>query len=135
MKAELLRFAKFVLVGGLNTTLTFGIYEILLLYLTYLPAYTLAFASGIAISYLLSGSLVFRSELSVRRGVVYALFYLGVYLLNAVLIAFCVRSLGIAPAWAPLLVLVITVPVNFIGARRIHRSLHIPCKTEGLHRP
>ena len=121
LRAEIGRLAGFVAVGVFNTAVTFGLYQLFLLMLRYEIAFTLSFLSGIAISYVLNGRFVFDSRLNLRRGLTYAGYYLMIYLLNLGLVRLAVENGGISPVWAPLLVLCVTLPVNFLGAKLILR--------------
>jgi putative flippase GtrA len=121
LRAELARLAGFVAVGVFNTAVTFGLYQLFLLFVRYEIAFTLSFASGIGISYVLNGRLVFDSRLSLRRGLTYAGYYLLIYLVNLGLVRLAVEVGDISPVWAPLLVLCVTIPMNFIGAKLILR--------------
>lgn len=60
------RFFRFIVSGGLNTAITYGIYLALLQLMPYQFSYTIAYVSGITISYVLSRSYVFRSHYSLR---------------------------------------------------------------------
>ena len=53
MRQTLRELARFLAAGAVNTALTYAIYLLLLAIAPYLVAYTVAYVSGIAISYLL----------------------------------------------------------------------------------
>jgi putative flippase GtrA len=121
LRAEAARLAGFLAVGAFNTAATFGIYQLFLLVFRYEIAFTISFVSGIAISYYLNGRFVFGGRLNLKRLLVYAAYCLASYLLNLGLIRFVVEIWGISPVWAPLLVLCVTTPLNFLAAKLILR--------------
>jgi putative flippase GtrA len=121
LRGEIVRLAGFVAVGVFNTAVTFGLYQLFLLAWRYEIAFTLSFLSGIAISYYLNSRHVFAARLSLRRCLAYAGYYLMIYLINLGLVRLAVEQGGISPVWAPLLVLCVTIPINFLGAKLILR--------------
>ena len=60
------QFGRFVAAGLLNTALTYVIYLSGLWFLSYTWAYTLSYAAGIVMSFILNGKWVFRSKLRFR---------------------------------------------------------------------
>jgi len=113
---ELLRFA---VVGVVNTGLTYLAFVVLAGPLGPARAYVLVYMAGIAFSATVTGAFVFGAGRNRTRSVVYAGWYAGVLVLGLVVLAL-VHRLGVRePAVSGLLVLAVTTPVNFIGARTI----------------
>jgi putative flippase GtrA len=115
-------FGKFIVAGVINTGTTYVAYLLLLRVLPYWGAYTLSYALGIALGYWLNATQVFGQGTSVRSATLYPLAYVGNYLLGLALLALAVRWLSVPEAIAPLLVLLVTVPVGYMLARLIFRS-------------
>ncbi|OQA34067.1 MAG: GtrA-like protein [Betaproteobacteria bacterium ADurb.Bin341] len=110
-------FLRFLLVGGLQTALSYGIFLLLHLFLPYAIAYSIAYGCGIIISYFLNVLFVFREKVSLASFLRFPLVYLVQYLLGLALLWLFIDRLGLAPALAMLSVIAITVPVTFLASR------------------
>jgi len=108
---------KFVIGGGINTAFTFALYYGLQIVLPYQVAYALAFATGIVFSYWFNATIVFRTPVSWKGFFAFPLVYLAQYLLSAVLLSVFVERLDIPQGVAPLVVIVVTIPVTFVLTR------------------
>lgn len=110
---------RFVLVGGLNTLVTGAALSLLAHVLPRTLAYTIVFAAGLALSTWLAGAFVFRVKMARWQTVAYVGMYIAVYLIGLAVVALSER-VGLDPSWTGLVVLV-TAPLTFIGARLILR--------------
>ncbi len=108
---------KFVIGGGINTAFTFGLYFGLQVIMPYQVAYALAFATGIVFSYWFNATIVFKTPISWKGFCAFPLVYLVQYLLSAVLLSVFVERLSIPQSVAPLVVIVVTIPVTFVLTR------------------
>lgn len=108
---------KFVIGGGINTAFTYCLYFGLQVLLPYQVAYAVAFASGIVFSYWFNAMIVFKTPVSWKGFFSFPLVYLVQYLLSAVLLSVFVEWLGIPKSVAPLVVIVLTVPITFVLTR------------------
>jgi len=116
MNKEILRF----LVSGLiNTGATYLLYIMLLLLVDYTLAYTFAYVIGIALSYVLYSTFVFKQKMSLKTLIRYPLVYGLQYLLNLILLYLLVEVLDIHASWAMIGSLCITVPVTYITTKII----------------
>ena len=92
-------FVKFLLVGGFNTMLNYGIYALLIyLGLGYTLATTAAFIAGLAINFKTQGRFVFNSK-SNRPFLLYVVSWLGIYVTNLWLLGLLIAN-GIDSYWA-----------------------------------
>ena len=112
-------FSRFIFWGGVNTLFGYLVYAFLLLFLQYLVAYTITYALGIFISYYLNSRFVFRREVELRKAMQYPLVYLVQYLLGTAALYLLVQVLGVNKLLAPLLVILLTIPVTYLMGRRI----------------
>ena len=112
-----LPFARFLLSGGLNTLVTYGIYLALLRFMSYRISYSLAFMIGIAIAYLLSRYFVFVMPSAGKRGILFPAIYLLQYLVGLLVVFLWVDILQLHVALAPLASLIITIPITFVLTR------------------
>jgi putative flippase GtrA len=119
MKFINLEFNRFILIGGINTVLTYFIYVFFLFFVAYSAAYTLSYFSGIFISYYLNSRFVFKEKLSLKKAFQYPVVYFVQYLLGLLLLHFLVRFLNISELIAPLFIVIITIPVTYLLSRFI----------------
>jgi putative flippase GtrA len=115
-------FFLFVLIGGINTGITYGIYLLLVSVMRYPFAYTGSYVAGIFLSYYLNVRFVFREQLSLSKALKYPSVYLVQYLLGLVLLYLLIEILHLNKNLAPLAIVVVTVPVTFAMSRYIIRG-------------
>lgn len=107
-------FLRFLLAGALNTALTYAIYLLATLVVGYQVAYAIAFLAGIVISYWLGLRYVFRQAGSLKKVTRYPLVYLVQYAAGAIMLELLVRHVGVSVQLAPLVIVVLTLPLTFI---------------------
>jgi putative flippase GtrA len=115
-------FYRFVFWGGVNTLVGYLVYVFLLLFLPYLISYSVAFMFSIFVSYVLNSKFVFNQELELRKAIKYPVVYVNQYVIGAVSLYLLVHFLEISKLVAPLLVVVLTIPVTYFLSRRILRG-------------
>ena len=108
---------RFLLAGALNTGVTYLIYLLALQVLPYRAAYTLAYALGIVLGYALTTWFVFRAPWSWKRMLAYPMVYLLQYGLGVLFLTVLVERQWVGKELAPLIVVVVTLPVTFIASR------------------
>jgi putative flippase GtrA len=117
-----MRFRRFLVSGVFNTLATYLLYLLLLRFFPYTWAYTVTYAAGIALGYLLSAKWVFKKNLSVRTAAAYPVAYLINYAIGLGILRICVHVLHVPAQIAPLIVVCVTVPAMFILTRAIFRD-------------
>lgn len=110
-------FGRFLLVGAINTALTYALYLLLLRAMGYLAAYSVAYVIGIVVSYFAVSRYVFRTRTTLAGFVKYPLVYVAQYLLGALVLWICVEWLAIRRELALLFSIAATVPVTFAISR------------------
>jgi putative flippase GtrA len=110
---------RFGLAGAVNTLVTGALLSWLARVIDPSLAYALIFALGIALSTVLAGTFVFRTRLSRRHVVSYVALYVTVFLVGLVTLRTAIM-LGM-PHGASGLVVLVTAPLTFIGARLVFR--------------
>lgn len=108
---------RFVVMGAVNSGLTWLAYLTLLRWVSYRWAYSLSYVAGIFLSFVLNSLFVFRVPLSWRRLLPYPSVYLVQYLLGLGVVYVGVELLGWDERLMPIAVLVVTVPVSFVLTR------------------
>ena len=106
MNAELRRFARFMVVGLLNTAVGYGLYALFVVATPLGPQTALAasFALGVLWNYFTTARFVFDTR-GIARLPAYVVAYLAVYALNALAL-----SMAVAGGWRPLLAQALLVP-------------------------
>lgn len=105
--------------GLANTGFTYLLYYLFLLMMSYQMAFSLAYVCGIGISYYLNSRLVFRQPVSLVKFLKYPVVYVVQYLLGLFILYICIDLLGISKWLAPLLVVVVSLPVSFALSKLI----------------
>lgn len=113
------RFLRFMLSGGINTITTYAVYLILLRIVDYKLAYTVAYIGGIALSYLLNRVFVFRTHRGWSSALLFPLVYLAQYLVGLAAIWAWVNRFGFPKPLAPLIAIVITVPMTYFLSKLV----------------
>jgi putative flippase GtrA len=123
-----MEFLRFVMFGAINTGATFIIYLALLLIVGYGVAYTSSYILGIFISYALNTSFVFREKFRVSCALQYPIVYLVQYAMGIATLYLLVEVFSCSKIIAPLLVVLITLPVTFLLSRcLIKRTARLRC--------
>jgi putative flippase GtrA len=110
-------FFRFLLVGGVNTCITYGLYLILLLTLPYSVSFTISYVVGLIFVSVMNVKVVFHKEITVINSLKTIGVYLLQYVLSMVLLVVFIQNLSVSPKIAPLIIIVLLVPATFIGNR------------------
>lgn len=108
---------RFLLAGAFNTAVTYVIYLAALQVMPYRFAYTGAYAAGIVLGYAVNTYFVFRANWSWKRMLAYPLVYLMQYGLGLLCLTVLVERHWVGQQLAPLLVVLITLPLTFLASR------------------
>lgn len=118
------RFLRFVVMGGLNTAITYGIFLLCHLWLGHQASYAIAYVCGIVLSYFINATVVFRTAMSLRSFGLYPLVYLVQYGVGAIVLELAIRVLNVPTLLAPLLGIAASIPVTFVLARWVLSGRH-----------
>lgn len=110
-------FLGFVSVGAVNTVLSILLYEMLILFLPYWLAYLIPFPVSIAFLLYANANFVFGRAVTLRSAVAFTFFYIASCAAGFLVITVLVGLIGVPPAFAPIGVLAIMTPINFVGSR------------------
>lgn len=117
--AQAASFVRFVVAGALNTLATFAAYLALCRVLGPAQSYSLAYALGIGLSYLLNSMLVFNVPVSAKRALRFPLVYAVQYLYGLLLIWILTSPLHVPNALAMVVVVATSIPLTFLLTRRV----------------
>ena len=112
-------FGRFLMVGGINTAFSYGLYFLFNLAFHYQMAYGLMYVGSVLFSYWLNNRWVFRTPMNWKTFLSFPLVYVFQYGFGAALLHLLVEMLGMSEWWSPLLVIIISVPVTFVMSRLI----------------
>lgn len=118
-------FLRFLISGGFNTAATYAVYLALLGTLGYKVAYTIAYVFGIVLAFAINRLFVFRSHRGWRSVVLFPLVYLAQYMVSLTVIWLWVEQLHLSSKLAPLIAIVITIPLTFVLSRFVFRGKSI----------
>lgn len=107
-------FVRFLISGGLNTAITYGIYLILLQFIPYAISYSLSFASGIGLAYMLNRYFIFGAPRAGARILLFPMIYIIQYFTGLVAVFVWVDQLNWHSALAPLASVAVTVPITYL---------------------
>ena len=110
---EIIRFG---MVGTTAAAIHYGTYWLLQRYIDVNVAYTVGYIVSFIVNYILSARFTFREKTSTRNGLGFIGAHLTNYFMHIVLFNFFLW-VGLSRALAPLAVLAIAVPVNFLMVR------------------
>lgn len=110
---------KFLLIGGANTVITYLIYLGLLKLLDYSIAYTVAYVSGMVISYFGHTLFSFNGKANFKSFIQYPLVYLVQFLVSYLIIYVLINALSVSEPLAPLISIILTIPLTFVMTKMI----------------
>jgi putative flippase GtrA len=119
MKLIKSEFSKFIVVGIINTAITYIVYIALLGLLGYNNSYLISYILGILISYALNTKFVFNTNYSVIKLIKFPLVYIAQYLINAMVLRVVIERDITNELFAPILVLILSIPVTFLLSKTI----------------
>ena len=125
-------FLRFLVSGGINTATTFAAYLVLLRITGYKTAYTLAYVFGVALAFAINRFFVFQTHRGWRSVIMFPFVYLIQYVASIAVVWLWVEKLGFPKEAAPLVAIVLTIPLTFVLSRLVFgkRSSNAPA-----HRP
>ena len=122
MRPALLQFARFLVAGAVNTVASYAIFLVLLQFMPYLAAYTIAYVIGVGISYVLLTSFVFRTPRRVTTALRFPLVYVAQYLTGSAVIVLLVEAWAVHASIAAIVAIVVSIPVSFLLSRTVLRT-------------
>ena len=108
---------RFLVAGAINTASTVALYVVLLASVSHAVAFSIAFATGVVISYLLNRTFVFRSRRGFDTVLLFPLVYLVQYLVGLGVVLVWVDVLHLPASVASLVAVVVTIPFTYVLAR------------------
>jgi len=113
------KFIRFIIVGILNSGLSYFVYCFFLLWFDYLYSYTITFILAVLQSYFLNLKVVFQAQHEWTKLVKFPLVYGAQYLVGLAFMRLLVGEWGLSEVYAPLVVVLVTVPFTFVLSRYV----------------
>ena len=107
-------FGRFLIAGIVNTILSYLVYFLLLTFMSYTLAYSVAYCVGIVISYFLNARYVFVQPLKLRQFLRFPIVYIVQYGLGIAILKLLVETGSVGPRLGMVFVILITIPVTFL---------------------
>jgi len=111
--------SRFLIIGLINTLISWVLFLILDLFIDYILAYTCSFILCIVSSYFLNSFFVFNQSLSLKKLFKYPIIYLIQYVVQAPSLIFLVETLNISKIFSIIIVTVIIIPITFVCSKLI----------------
>lgn len=111
--------ARFLVSGGFNTALTYLVYLICLNSLSYGWSFSLAYAFGIVLAFILNRSFVFKSDRGWRSVILFPFVYVAQYLISMVILRVWIDYLGWRAELAPLMAIIVSLPATYVLSRLV----------------
>lgn len=108
---------RFLVAGAINTVVGYLLYVLALQVLPYRLAYTASYALSVMLAYTLNTYFVFQTRWHWRSFVGFPLVYIFQYVVGLATLALLVEQLAVPELVAPLLVVIITIPLTFVASR------------------
>ncbi|WP_436238590.1 GtrA family protein [Paenibacillus sp. LjRoot153] len=112
-------FMKFLIVGLANTSSTYTLYLLLLIYLPYTYAYTVSYLVGILFSYLLNSLMVFKQALSLKKFFEFPIVYVVQYIFNTAILLLLVENLHFNEKLSLIISICVTFPVTYLLSKKV----------------
>lgn len=122
-RAKLVEFARYCTVGVIATGIHYGVYYLLQVYMNVNVAYTMGYLTSFVCNFFMTSYFTFRSSPSTKKALGFGGSHLVNYLLHMGLFNLFLY-LHVSKELAPLLVLALVVPTNFLLLRLVFRYKH-----------
>ncbi|XBS69242.1 GtrA family protein [Acerihabitans sp. KWT182] len=122
LKPSLIRF---LLSGGINTALTYGIYSLLLMAFSYTLSFTLAYGAGIFFAYVMNRFFVFKHHQGLKSIICLPFVYALQYGLSMTILYYWVEKWGMEVRLAPVAALTITLPLTYFFSKLLFEQINI----------
>lgn len=115
---EIIRFG---IVGILATGIHYGIYLLLNQFILVWLAYSIGYAISFVFNFYLTSVFTFKEKATVKKGIGFVFSHLVNYLLHILFLSLFIR-MGVEENYAPILVYLIVIPINFLLVRFVFKS-------------
>lgn len=118
-RGRLFEIVRFLAAGLTTTVFSYALYLALLLKMSYMPAYVASYIAGIVFSYFINTYFVFSEGFSLRSMLKFPLVYVAQFAINFMVIWLTVEKFEVRKELAPLIAIVLSIPVTYVMSRAI----------------
>ncbi|MFX3632159.1 MAG: GtrA family protein [Candidatus Pristimantibacillus sp.] len=111
--------SRYVIVGLLNTAITYLSYLLMLMFFSYSISYLISYVIGILFSYVLNSKIVFNTNMTLWKLIQYPLVYITQFLFGLLLMYLLIDKIALNDKVAPLIVSIISLPITFVVSKFI----------------
>ncbi len=115
---------RFCIVGILATGIHYGIYLLLNQFILVWLAYSIGYAVSFVFNFYLTSIFTFKEKATVRKGIGFVISHLVNYCLHILFLSLFIW-MGVRENYAPILVYLIVIPINFLLVRFVFKSKKI----------
>ena len=110
---------RFIILGLINTMLTYILYLIFLFLLPYIWAFSITYLFWLANSYFFSSYWVFKKKIAIKSAMIFTIYSLSNYLINIMALWFFINLIGFSETIAPLITISLLTPVFYFMSKKI----------------
>jgi len=115
-------FVRFGIVGVIATIIQYGIYYLLINFISVNISFTIGYLISFCCNFWLSAKFTFKTDATAKKGLGFALSHLVNYGLQMMVLNISIK-LGIPDQFAPIPVYLICIPVNFLLVRFVFKKI------------
>lgn len=112
---------RFCIVGILATGIHYGIYLLLNQFVLVWLAYSIGYAISFVFNFYMTSVFTFKEKATVRKGIGFVFSHIINYLLHILFLSLFIW-IGVGESYAPILVYLIVIPINFLLVRFVFKS-------------
>lgn len=126
---------RFLVAGATTTAFSYLLYLLLLLWIAPTPAYAISYVAGIVWAYSINSTWVFKGRWTWSGLAAYPLVYLVQAVVSFALFSLLLRQFRLPAAVAPLVTIVLMLPINYALGRKIVRRTSHPTPSDNDRLP
>ena len=111
------KFVKFLIVGCVNTLVSYLMFLALLYVVNYDIAYAISYGVGILVSYFLNGKWTFKKSITFKGVLTYPLVYIVQFSTGWLVLKYGIETLSLTENQAYILSIIISIPIGFLASK------------------
>ena len=110
---------NFIFYSALKTIFTFIVYQVAIFYFNYIISYLLSWVFGLVFGYISSTKKVFKRKINIYSAIYYFFWNILYVCISIFIIGLFINQLGIHERIAPIIFLLIILPINYLITKKI----------------
>ena len=116
------KFIRFLIVGCVNTLVSYLIFSALIHIVNYDVAYACSYAFGILVSYVFNGKWTFSKSIDFKGMLIYPLVYIVQFSTGWAVLKYGIEMLNFTENQAYILSIIISIPIGFLTSKLYFKS-------------